>query len=368
MANRVLDWSDFRIFRVRDGAVTMVYRGALGWPNGATPIRQPSAPAHRSGDRRGGGDTDARSDGRVLAPTPDAVACWSYRSASGTRSSAPWNWTTTNRGATARRRWRPPPPLPASSPPRFTSPTSPSPGGDGRAGTQQVQVLITAATAFAARRGRCPDRAGHQGRCFGAGASGGAGREATAGLAAQAREVAKDGAAAGAASATAAETAALIVTRSRMPSGGWCSCSSSCRQAPAGRRSVSCHQPAHRVYRHHPGNCRPHQPDCATCRLEAARAGHQGRGFAVVAEEVASSRPRAGRPRGRPEGGGGDPGSGGGDLRRNGSRQRNRSRVEQLSGDAARALDGIVAGTTGCWRARPPHRQHGGAQELAAVG
>ena len=49
MANRVLDWSDFRIYRVREAAPRLVYRGALGWPDRGDPPFDSAAAAGPGG-------------------------------------------------------------------------------------------------------------------------------------------------------------------------------------------------------------------------------------------------------------------------------------------------------------------------------
>jgi methyl-accepting chemotaxis protein len=72
LAYRLLDWGDFRIYRVVDQVPTLAYRGTLGRPNrgdppeGAEPFR---AEAIRTG--RVVEVKDARSDGRVRRPMPD---------------------------------------------------------------------------------------------------------------------------------------------------------------------------------------------------------------------------------------------------------------------------------------------------------
>jgi methyl-accepting chemotaxis protein len=75
MANRVLDWSDFRIFRRRDGETTMVYRGALGWPDrGDPPFDSPQLRAKTLESGQTLVVDDARNDEQILAPSLDAVS------------------------------------------------------------------------------------------------------------------------------------------------------------------------------------------------------------------------------------------------------------------------------------------------------
>ena len=71
LAYRLLDWGDFRIYRVVDGGATLAYRGALGRPNrgappeGAAPFRAEAISSGRVVEVK-----DARSDARVRTPMP----------------------------------------------------------------------------------------------------------------------------------------------------------------------------------------------------------------------------------------------------------------------------------------------------------
>ena len=72
LAHRLLDWGDFRIYRVVDGTATLAYRGALGRtnrgtpPEGAMPFR-----AEALAENRVVVVKDARRDPRVRAPMPE---------------------------------------------------------------------------------------------------------------------------------------------------------------------------------------------------------------------------------------------------------------------------------------------------------
>jgi methyl-accepting chemotaxis protein len=72
LAYRLLDWGDFRIYRVIDGVPTLAYRGALGRPDrgdppeGAAPFRAEAMAGSRVVEVK-----DVRSDARVRVPMPD---------------------------------------------------------------------------------------------------------------------------------------------------------------------------------------------------------------------------------------------------------------------------------------------------------
>ena len=75
LANRVLDWGDFRIYRLREEQAVMVYRGALGWegrgdpPFDSTALR---AMAIRTGEPVV--VVDSRRDERIMAPSAAALS------------------------------------------------------------------------------------------------------------------------------------------------------------------------------------------------------------------------------------------------------------------------------------------------------
>jgi methyl-accepting chemotaxis protein len=72
LAYRLLDWGDFRIYRLVEGAPVLAYRGALGRPDrgpppeGAAPLRAQAVAEQRVVQVK-----DARSDARVRVPMPD---------------------------------------------------------------------------------------------------------------------------------------------------------------------------------------------------------------------------------------------------------------------------------------------------------
>ena len=73
LCNRVLDWSDFRIYRLRDGQPTLVYRGALGWDHrGEPPFDSQALRALAIQSGEAVVVHDARRDERIHAPSPDA--------------------------------------------------------------------------------------------------------------------------------------------------------------------------------------------------------------------------------------------------------------------------------------------------------
>ncbi|MEO6055443.1 MAG: methyl-accepting chemotaxis protein [Gemmatimonadales bacterium] len=72
LAYRLLDWGDFRIYRVTEGVPTLAYRGALGRPDrgappeGAAPFRAEAIAGGRVVEVK-----DARADPRVRLPMPE---------------------------------------------------------------------------------------------------------------------------------------------------------------------------------------------------------------------------------------------------------------------------------------------------------
>jgi methyl-accepting chemotaxis protein len=72
LAYRLLDWGDFRIYRLVDGVPTLAYRGSLGRPGrgdppeGAAPFRAEAIAGSRVVEVK-----DARADARVRVPMPD---------------------------------------------------------------------------------------------------------------------------------------------------------------------------------------------------------------------------------------------------------------------------------------------------------
>jgi methyl-accepting chemotaxis protein len=75
LANRVLDWSDLRVVRIRGGHHTMVYRGAIGWDDrGDPPFDAARLRQLAIAEARPVLVSDATTDERVLAPVPRATS------------------------------------------------------------------------------------------------------------------------------------------------------------------------------------------------------------------------------------------------------------------------------------------------------
>ncbi len=161
LAYRLLDWGDFRIYRVVDGVPTLAYRGALGRPEpGRAAGRRRAVPGR--GDRA----STRSSRSRTCGPTrgcgrrcPTSAAWWSTRSGSARSCSARSRWTIPSGTPTAPRisprsaRWAT----------RSRRPST-SPSSAGRCiGTveqisQQVTALARVTDRSAPRRSRWPTR------------------------------------------------------------------------------------------------------------------------------------------------------------------------------------------------------------------
>ncbi|MEO8634080.1 MAG: methyl-accepting chemotaxis protein [Gemmatimonadales bacterium] len=75
MANRVLDWSDFRIYRHEGETSSLLYRGALGFAGrGEPPFDAGQLRARAIESAEPIAVADARADDRILAPTSDALS------------------------------------------------------------------------------------------------------------------------------------------------------------------------------------------------------------------------------------------------------------------------------------------------------
>jgi methyl-accepting chemotaxis protein len=72
LAYRLLDWGDFRIYRLVDGTTTLAYRGSLGRPNrGDPPESLVAIRAQAIAEGRAVQVKDVRGDPRVKGPMPD---------------------------------------------------------------------------------------------------------------------------------------------------------------------------------------------------------------------------------------------------------------------------------------------------------
>jgi methyl-accepting chemotaxis protein len=350
MANRVLDWSDFRIYRIRDDAVTMVYRGALGWPNRGEP---PFDSATLRSQAVQSGETvvvgDARNDDRVLAPSPDALSMLvlplrfgvdiigtleldhhkphTYGKKEVTAASTFAGQLATAIHISDLR-------LPLVDTVEQV--------------TAQVKLLAQTSEQLRAAAGSVAQTA----NAIRAGAAEqeqlvAQGRESTAGLAAQARQVAADGAAAALASATASE----VASKNREAIRDAIERLVQLQQfvAASSQQVGELYQVSNRLIGFI-GTIREIADltnlISLNAAIEAARAGHQGRGFAVVAEEVRQLAAQSGQA--SREAGGlvaailGQVAQISEEMERGTDTVRG---VEQLSADAARALEGIVTGT-----------------------
>jgi methyl-accepting chemotaxis protein len=350
MAHRVLDWSDFRIYQMRDGNPVLTYRGSLGWASQNEPPYDSQAlrlEAIRSGAPVVVGDS--RHDDRILAPTVSAVSLlllplrlgeetvgtfeldhhkpWVYGRKELTAASAFASQLATAMHVADLRR-----PL---------AETVQRVGTQVRALSATADALRGAASGVAQTVAAIRKGAAEQEQVVAHG------REATASLAAQARDVAKDGAAA----AEVSNQASAVAAHNRE------SVQDAIRRLVELKRFVErgtgnvsdLYQVTNRLIGFI-GTIREIADQtnliALNAAIEAARAGQQGWGFAVVAEEVrqlANQSAEASR-----EAGGlvaailGQVAQISEEMDRGQEIVRG---VEELSSEAARALEGIVAST-----------------------
>ncbi len=350
MANRVLDWSDFRIYRYEAGKATLLYQGALGWTDRAEPPFD--APQLRARAIAEGGPLvveDARNDERVLAPSGNAVSMLILPLRFGTdvigtleldhhkprtygRKEVAAAATFAGQLATA---------IHISDLRRPLVETVERIGLQVKSLAQTSEQLRSAAGAVAQTAHVIRGGAAEQEQLIAQG------REAMVSLAAQSREVAMGGAAAAEASNAASEVAA----RNRE------SIQDAIRRLVHLQQFVSAtsgqvgelYQVTNRLIGFI-GTIREIADltnlIALNAAIEAARAGHQGRGFAVVAEEVRQLAAQSGKA--SREAGGlvaailGQVAQISEEMDRGTETVRG---VEELSADAARALERIVTGT-----------------------
>ncbi|MEO8138634.1 MAG: methyl-accepting chemotaxis protein [Gemmatimonadota bacterium] len=350
MANRVLDWSDFRIYRVTDGVASLLYRGVIGGPDrGDPPFDSPQLreTAVRIGEPVVIGD--ARKDERMLAPTLDAVSMMLLPLRFGNEIIGTFELDHHKPHTYGKKE--------VAAAATFASQLAtaihiadlrrPLTETVERVG---VQVKALAATADSLRASS--SAVAQTAQAIRAGAAEqeqlvAQGREATAGLASQAREVAADGAAAARASGIASETAARNRDAIQEAIGRLVQLQQFV-DATSGQVG-DLYQVTNRLIGFI-GTIREIADltnlIALNAAIEAARAGQQGRGFAVVAEEVRQLAAQSGQA--SREAGGlvaailGRVAQISEEMDRGTDTVRG---VEQLSANAAQALADIVTGT-----------------------
>jgi methyl-accepting chemotaxis protein len=350
MANRVLDWSDFRIYRVGGGAASLLYRGVIGWPDrGDPPFDSPQLREQTVLSGEPVIVSDARKDERMLAPTPDAISMLLLPLRFGNDiigtfeldHHKPHTYGKKEVAAAATFASQLATAIHIAELRRPLTETVERVGVQVKALAATADSLRSSSAAVAQTAQAIRDGAAEQEQLVARG------REATASLASQAREVAADGAAAAQASGIASETAArnrdaiqdaigrLVQLQQFVDS--------------TSRQVGDLYQVTNRLIGFI-GTIREIADltnlIALNAAIEAARAGQQGRGFAVVAEEVRQLAAQSGQA--SREAGGliaailGRVAQISEEMDRGTETVRG---VEQLSANAAQALAEIVTGT-----------------------
>ena len=350
LANRVLDWSDFRIYRVGAAGPALAYRGALGWPDRGDPpfdSNELRATVVASGEPVV--IQDARNDDRCLAPSPDATSMMLLPLRFGTEVVGTFELDHHKPRTYGKKE--------VAAAATFAGQLATAIHiADLRRPLVDTVEKVTAQVRLLAETGeRLRAAAGAVAQTANAIRGGAAeqellvaqGREATIGLAREARETAVDGAAAREASATASATAAE--NRAHIPDAIGRLVELQRFVAATNVRVGELYQVTNRLIGFI-GTIREIADltnlIALNAAIEAARAGQQGRGFAVVAEEVRQLAAQSGQA--SREAGGlvaailGQVAQISEEMDKGTDTVRG---VEQLSADAARALTGIVDGT-----------------------
>lgn len=350
MANRVLDWSDFRIYRVQGETSTQMYRGQIGWPNRGDPPFD--AVALRIVAIETGQPviiSDSRSDERVLAPVAEAVSMMVLPLRFGTEIIGTFELDHHKPHIYGKKE------LTAASTFAGQLATAIHISDLRRPLVETVEQVSNQVKQLAKTADQLRSAAGAVAQTAHAIRGGAAeqeqlvvqGREFAAALGSQAREVAADGAAAAAASLVASETAAKNRESIRDAIGRLVNLQQFV--AATSGQVGELYQVSNRLIGFI-GTIREIADltnlIALNAAIEAARAGQQGRGFAVVAEEVRQLAAQSGAA--SREAGGlvaailGQVAQISEEMDRGTETVRG---VEQLSADAGRALERIVTAT-----------------------